>query len=141
MTLTSFLSSIGHHRWIWPSALLVLLAGAALFAPWIAPQDPYDLASLRLEDSYLPPPWSDEAEDAPDGSLSDRFFLGTDAQGRGIYSAVLYGLRVSLIVGISGTLIALYAPPTDRPTKGLIVYLGGMGGIIGPERKMVEHQK
>ena len=107
MTLTSFLSSIGRHRWIWPSALLALLTGAALFAPWIAPQDPYDLASLRLEDSYLPPPWSDEAAQAQDGSLSDHFFLGTDAQGRGIYSAVLYGLRVSLIVGISGTLIAL----------------------------------
>lgn len=80
--------------------VFVLLALAALCAPWIAPQDPYDLARLSLEDSRLAP-----------GALSaaggGSFLLGTDDQGRDILSAILYGLRTSLAVGLLSTVLAL----------------------------------
>src|SRR5262249_57972341 len=64
----------------------------AIFAPWISPQNPYDLAALDLIDGRLPP-----------GSASaDRaitYWLGTDDQGRDMLSAIFYGLRTSLAVG------------------------------------------
>ena len=74
-------------------ALLALIALVALFAPWIAPQNPYDLASLDLLDARL----------APGG----KYLLGTDGQGRDMLSAIFYGLRVSLTVGVASGLIAL----------------------------------
>ena len=77
-------------------ALIVLLA---LFAPWIAPQNPYDLASLDLLDARLPP-----GSHAPNGMT---YWLGTDGQGRDMLSAILYGLRVSLYVGLASGAIAL----------------------------------
>lgn len=76
-------------------ALLVLLALAALLAPWIAPQNPYDLAQLQLIDSRLPPLSRSAA-----GALR---WLGTDDQGRDMLSAILYGLRTSLAVGLTST--------------------------------------
>ena len=78
------------------SAILLL----ALFAPWIAPQDPYDLAALDLMDARLPP-----GSEASAGTLS--YPLGTDGQGRDMLSAILYGLRVSLTVGLASGVIAL----------------------------------
>lgn len=96
-------------RWVIPAAGLAALVLGALAAPWIAAQDPYDLSALRLEESYLPPVWAAEARD--ERSRADvpagRFFLGTDAQGRDVLSAVLFGLRVSLLVGVTGTAISL----------------------------------
>ncbi len=70
----------------------------AVLAPWITPQNPYDLASLDVMDGTQPP-----------GSQSFSgltYWLGTDAQGRDMLSAIVYGLRVSLIVSLSATLIA-----------------------------------
>jgi len=89
--------------------LLTLIVGAALLAPWISPQDPYDLAALRLEDSYLSPAWSDEGPGEREKIEVEEwsFFLGSDKQGHDVYSAVLYGLRMSLFVGASGTVLAL----------------------------------
>jgi peptide/nickel transport system permease protein len=80
---------------------LLLLMLAALLAPWIAPQNPYDLAQLDILDSRLPP-----------GSLSSDgsgllYLLGTDEQGRDMLSGMLYGLRISLGIGVSATLVAL----------------------------------
>ena len=78
--------------------VLVLLVLAALTAPWIAPQDPYDLANLSIMDNMLPP-----------GQVMDTgmtTLLGTDDQGRDMLSAILYGLRVSLSVGAASVLIA-----------------------------------
>ena len=72
--------------------LLVLVLFLALFAPWIAPQNPYDLAKLDLMDSKLAP-----GSESMTGSL---FLLGTDGMGRDMLSAILYGLRVSLLVGV-----------------------------------------
>ena len=76
-------------------ALLVMLALAAMLAPWIAPQDPYDLAQLQLIDSRLPPLARSAA-----GAIR---WLGTDDQGRDMLSAILYGLRTSLAVGVLST--------------------------------------
>jgi peptide/nickel transport system permease protein len=79
----------------------VLLLGVALAAPWLAPQDPYDLANLLLDHARLAPFTRDEA-----GTLH---LLGTDDQGRDVLSAILYGLRVSLGVASGGTALALAA--------------------------------
>jgi len=79
-------------------ALLALLVLAALLAPWIAPQNPYDLAQLQLVDSRLPPLARSSA-----GAIR---WLGTDDQGRDMLSAILYGLRTSLAVGLASTALA-----------------------------------
>jgi peptide/nickel transport system permease protein len=71
---------------------------AALLAPWITPQNPYDLETLTLEHFLTPPIWMKEGT-AP-------FVLGTDDQGRDIFSTIIYGCRTSLIVGFSVVLIA-----------------------------------
>ena len=77
--------------------LLAVVALASLLAPLIAPQDPFDLASFDLLDAELPPIWQ-QGSDA-------RFLLGTDAQGRDLFSAILYGTRISLLVGIFAVVI------------------------------------
>ncbi|MBR0657852.1 ABC transporter permease [Neoroseomonas oryzicola] len=82
------------------AALIVLvIVGAALSAPWIAPQDPYDLAGLNLMDARRPPGFV--------GSNGYPHLLGTDAQGRDLFSAILYGLRISLQMGVAAGLVAL----------------------------------
>ena len=79
--------------------LLALIVLAALLAPWISPQNPYDLARLELLDSRLPP----LARSAAGGI----YWLGTDDQGRDMLSAILYGLRTSVAVGLASTALAL----------------------------------
>ena len=76
-------------------ALLSVMLLAALLAPWISPQNPYDLAQLQLVDSRLPPLARSAA-----GALR---WLGTDDQGRDMLSAILYGLRTSFAVGFAAT--------------------------------------
>ncbi|MBI2771309.1 MAG: ABC transporter permease [Burkholderiales bacterium] len=83
------------------AVILVLLLAAALFAPLIAPQNPYDLGSLAMEDTKLAP----GARSAETGML---YLLGTDEQGRDMLSAILYGLRTSLWVGTVSTLLAFF---------------------------------
>jgi peptide/nickel transport system permease protein len=78
---------------------VVLIILLAVFAPWIAPQDPYDLAQVSVLDARLPP---GEA-----GMSGTAFWLGTDGAGRDLFSAILYGLRISLSVGVMSGLIAL----------------------------------
>jgi peptide/nickel transport system permease protein len=81
-------------------ALLALIVALAVTAPWISPQNPYDLRQLDILDGRLPP-----------GSTSlgsgIRFWLGTDDQGRDMLSGILYGLRISLAVGIGSMIVAL----------------------------------
>jgi peptide/nickel transport system permease protein len=79
--------------------LLVVIIAAAVFAPWIAPQNPYDLAQVSVMDSRLPP-----GAVSMDGYT---FWLGTDGAGRDLFSAILYGLRISLSVGVLSALFAL----------------------------------
>ena len=80
-------------------ALLALILAVALFAPLIAPQNPYDLAQLDVQDSRLPP-----GSKSGDGLT---FWLGSDDQGRDILSGIFYGLRISLGVGVASTLCAV----------------------------------
>ena len=80
--------------------LLGILVLLALLAPVIAPQNPHDLASLSVMDNRLPP---GEA-----GMNGITYWLGTDSQGRDMLSAILYGLRTSLLVGLSATAGALF---------------------------------
>ncbi|MGU3539594.1 ABC transporter permease [Methylobacterium sp. A54F] len=80
------------------SAVTALLVGLAVAAPFVSPQNPYDPAQLELINSNLPPLWSAEGQ-VP-------FLLGTDDQGRDVLSAVLYGLRLSLVVGVLGVLVS-----------------------------------
>jgi peptide/nickel transport system permease protein len=81
------------------AAILAVMVALALLAPLLAPQNPYDLASLSVMDNRLAP---GEA-----GMSGQVFWLGTDAQGRDMLSAILYGLRTSLLVGLVSTAIAL----------------------------------
>lgn len=93
---------------------VVLLVGAALLAPWLAPTNPFDPGSVYLIDSNLPPRWVEGGD--------PRFLLGTDDQGRDLWSAMLYGLRVSLVVGGLGVLLAA----AIGITLGLVAgYAGG----------------
>ena len=72
--------------------LVLLSVAAAVLAPWIAPQNPYDIGGLDIFDSKLPPGSQDAA-----GRMT--YWLGTDGQARDLLSAILYGLRTSLVVG------------------------------------------
>jgi len=94
--------------------LLLLVVAAALFAPLISPQNPYDLAQLDVMDSKLPP-----GSKAPTGGT---FWLGTDDQGRDMLSAIFYGLRISLMVGAASTVLALLIGLTMGLTAA---YFGG----------------
>ncbi|HTD05560.1 ABC transporter permease [Undibacterium sp.] len=80
--------------------MLVIILLAAIFAPFISPQNPYDLSSLDVMDSRLEP-----GQPSADGKMT--FLMGTDEQGRDMLSAIIYGVRISVIVGVSSTVIAL----------------------------------
>jgi peptide/nickel transport system permease protein len=85
----------------------------AVFAPWIAPHNPFDLASLNLSDAFKPPAWDEDG--------AREYALGTDDQGRDVLSAIMYGARVSLLVGLSATIFATL----------LGVSLGLLAGYVG----------
>jgi peptide/nickel transport system permease protein len=96
-------------------ALTVLFMLAALFAPLIAPQNPHDPASLNLMSGFTPP----MQENAFTG---EAFWLGSDDQGRDVFSAILYGLRISLFVGVMAVGLAMLI----GITLGLLAgYVGG----------------
>ncbi len=86
---------------------------AALVAPWIAPQNPFDPASLSLMDAFTPPSWEEDGV--------SQFVLGTDDQGRDLFSAILYGSRISLEVGFAAVLFSMV----------LGVSLGLVAGYVG----------
>ena len=76
----------------------VMLLGAAL-APLLSPQDPFDLRSLDLNNSLLPPAWTEQGQ--------GRFPLGSDDQGRDVLSTILYGSQISLLVGLASVAFAM----------------------------------
>ncbi len=80
-------------------ALLLVVVAIALFAPFISPQNPYDLSQIDLMDSKLAP-----GEASPS---TKTYLLGTDDQGRDMLSAIFYGLRISLGVGVASTIVAV----------------------------------
>lgn len=82
------------------AALIALVCVVcAVFAGWVSPHNPFDLAALELGDARLPPAWSAEG--------SSKYLLGTDDQGRDILSAVIYGARISLIVGLVSVVLSV----------------------------------
>ncbi|NQU57396.1 MAG: ABC transporter permease [Rhodospirillales bacterium] len=92
----------------------VVLMLSAVFAPILSLQNPFDPAALNLMDAFTPPVWGEEG--------SWRFPLGSDNQGRDLYSAILYGSRLSLVIGFSSVIFAMVL----GVTLGLIAgYLGG----------------
>lgn len=95
------------------SLILLVLFAAALFAPLLATQNPHDISQLFLLDSELPPSWVEGGD--------PRYLLGTDQQARDVYSSILYGLRLSLIVGFASVALA----------AALGVSLGLLGGFVG----------
>ncbi len=87
-----------------PTAMIAAVIAAlcifvAVFAPWVAPHDPFDLASVDLSDARLPPAWMEGG--------SPKFLLGTDDQGRDLLSAIMYGARISLFVGVASVLVSM----------------------------------
>jgi len=86
---------------------------AALFAPWIAPHNPFDLRTLNLLDALTPPAWEEGGKAT--------YFLGTDDQGRDVLSAIMYGARISLLVGLASVVLAVV----------LGVGLGLLAGYVG----------
>jgi peptide/nickel transport system permease protein len=109
------------RSWVTMIAALVAvtLILAAILAPWIAPNDPFDPATLSLLDGSKPPAWAAEGE--------WRFPLGTDQQGRCVFSAILFGTRISIIVGFMGVLLAA----TIGIVLGLVAgYFGGTADSV-----------
>jgi len=86
----------------------------AVFAPIIAPTNPYDLATFDILDSFLPPVWSAQGD--------SRFLIGTDDQGRDLLSSILYGTRLSLLVGLSSVAFAAILGTSLGVAAG---YIGG----------------
>ena len=72
---------------------------AAVFAGWLAPHNPFDLKTLDLLDAFTPPAWAERGNPA--------YLLGTDDQGRDVLSAIMYGSRVSLMVGFFAVMLAM----------------------------------
>lgn len=108
--------------WSWrhsPVAILATLMTLILFvgafgAPWLAPHNPFDLASINLIDALSPPAWED--------SGLSTYLLGTDSQGRDLLSSLMYGTRISLLIGFASVFLSMIV----GITLGLIAgYAGG----------------
>ena len=111
-------SDVWHSFITSPMAMLaaviaLLCIVVSLFAPWVSPHDPFDLATLNLSDARLPPVWIEGGD--------KRFLLGTDDQGRDILSALFYGARLSLAVGLASVLLSVLVG----------VGLGLLSGFVG----------
>ena len=93
---------------------------SAVFAPMIAPQNPFDMGSLDLLDAHVPPSWNAEDGDP-------RFIIGTDDQGRDLFSTILYGSRISLLVGFCSVVFSMVVGVSLGLLSG---YLGGITDSI-----------
>ncbi len=103
------------------SALVVmLLVLSAVFAPWIAPTNPFDPGLLNLMNGFTPPM-------EPNAFTGETFLLGTDDQGRDVFSTILYGMRISLFVGAAAVLFAMVLGITLGLVSG---YVGGWTDTI-----------
>jgi peptide/nickel transport system permease protein len=96
------------------AALVVfVLVFSAIFARWVTPYNPFDLATINLLDASLPPAWEEGG--------NPKFWLGTDDQGRDIFSAVIYGMQISLAIGIASVALSVL----------MGVGLGLLSGYVG----------
>ncbi len=102
------------------AAVVALLVLSALLAPWVAPHDPFDPATLDLMNGFSRPM-------EPNAFTGEVFWLGTDDQGRDVFSTILHGMRVSLFVGVAAVAFAMVL----GVTLGLIAgYAGGWTGTV-----------
>ena len=92
--------------------LLAVLMLTAFLAPWISPQDPHDLKQIFIDKAELPPIWSRDGEWP--------FILGTDPQGRDVLSAILYGTRISLLIGLASVVVSMLIGVTIGLAAGFI---------------------
>jgi peptide/nickel transport system permease protein len=90
-----------------------VLIFCAVFAEWVAPHNPFDLATINLLDASLPPAWQDGG--------NPKYWLGTDDQGRDVYSAILFGMRISLVIGVASVVLSI----------AIGVSLGLLSGYVG----------
>lgn len=109
---------VGHSFRSSPTAMVAALIAfvcvfCAMFAPWVAPHNPFDLATLELSNARLPPAWMEGGNPA--------FLLGTEDQGRDILSALMYGARISLAVGLTSVVLSVL----------IGVVLGLLAGFLG----------
>ena len=95
------------------AVVTVLFFAGAILAPWVAPYNPFDVKSLNLMDAFTPPAWN--------AGGSTAHLLGTDNQGRDVLSAILYGTRVSLMIGLAAIVLSM--------TTGVL--LGLLAGFRG----------
>ena len=111
-------SDVGYSFRTSPTAIVAAVIAlicvvCAVFAPWIAPHNPFDLATLDLMNARLPPVWQEGG--------NSQFLLGTDDQGRDILSALMYGARISLAVGLASVVLSVLIGVT----------LGLLAGFVG----------
>ena len=97
-------SDVAHSFRTSPVAIIAALIAAvcvfcSIFAGWVAPHNPFDLSTLELSDARLPPVWQAEG--------TWKYALGTDDQGRDILSALIYGARISLVVGLASVALSV----------------------------------
>ena len=97
-------SDISHSLRSSPTTMVAALIAlvcvfCSFFAGWVAPTNPFDLATLELKDARLPPAWLEGG--------TRQYLLGTDDQGRDILSALIYGARISLVVGLASVLLSV----------------------------------
>ncbi len=128
--MTTRFAEVWDSDFVWnfrhsPVAILALLVVsvlvlAAIFAPWIAPHDPFNPATLNLMNGFTPP-------GEPNAFTGETFLLGTDDQGRDVFSTILYGLRISLFVGAAAVFLAMVI----GVILGLVAaYVGGWAETI-----------
>ena len=101
------------------SIILFIIFFCSFFVEFITPYNPFDPSSLSLMDAFTPPSWTDDG--------LTKFILGTDGQGRDMLSTILYGSRISLIVGFSAIIFSLI----------LGVGLGLTAGFFGGKYEMI----
>ena len=111
-------SDVGYSFRTSPVAIVAALIAfvcifCSVFAGWVAPHDPFNLAALELGDARLPPAWEEAG--------TRKYLLGTDDQGRDILSALIYGARISLVVGVVSVLLSVFVG----------VLLGLLAGFLG----------
>ena len=114
-------SDVGYSFRQSPTAIVAALIAficifCSVFAGWVSPTNPFDLSQLELSDARLPPAWLEG------GSL--KYVLGTDDQGRDILSALIYGARISLVVGVASVILSVLVG------VGLGLLAGFRGGWI-----------
>lgn len=114
-------SDVGHSFRTSPVAVAAAVIAficvfCAVFANLVAPYNPFDLATLELSDAFLPPAWS--------AGGSTKYLLGTDDQGRDILSAIMFGARISLLVGLASVVLSVVA----GTSLGLLA--GFLGGTV-----------